>query len=101
MIFSTAAFYRQDKGILDRDLARFMDTASAIGAGYWMVAVDDYQLHSRPDMIGEHVDRLLPSYSKVFETGGGKVKIYKFSRNSGRKGSDGTGDTPASIRPEG
>ncbi len=101
MIFSTAAFYRQDKGILDRDLARFMDTASAIGAAYWLVAVDDYQLHSRPDMIGEHVDRLLPSYSKVFETDGGKVKIYKFSRNSGRKGSDGAGDAPVSIRSEG
>ncbi len=79
MIFSTAAFYRQDKGILDRDLARFMDTASAIGAAYWMVAVDYYQLHSRPDMIGEHVDRLLLSYPEVFETAGGKVKIYELT----------------------
>ena len=101
MIFSTAAFYRQDKGIVERDLTRFMDTASAIEAGYWMVAEDDYQLASASEMIGEHVDRLLPSYSKVFETGGGKVKIYKLSRNSGRKGSDGDGDTPVSIRPEG
>ena len=100
MIFSTAAFYRQDKGIVERDLTRFMDTASAIEAGYWMVAEDDYQLASASEMIGEHVDRLLPSYSKVFETGGGKVKIYELSRNSGRKGSDGAGDTPASIRPE-
>ena len=100
MIFSTAAFYRQDKGIVERDLARFMDTASAIEAAYWLVAEDDYQLASASEMIGEHVDRLLLSYCKVFETGGGKVKIYELSRNSGRKGSDGAGDARVSNQAE-
>ena len=90
MIFSTAAFYRQDKGVLDLDLARFMDTANAIGANYWMVAVDDYQLHSRPDMIAAHVEPLLLSFPKAFETDAGKVRIYEIGSsgaqaNAGRR----------------
>ena len=94
MIFSTAAFYRQDEGIVERDLARFMDTASAIEAGYWLVAEDDYQLSSASDMIGEHVDRLLGSYSKVFETEGGRVRIYELSPPGAEAAAPGTARIP-------
>ena len=92
MIFSTAAFYRQDKTVVERDLARFMDTANAIEAGYWMVAEDDFQLATASEMIGEHLERLLPSYSKVFETGGGRVKIYELSSGNGKGGAAGAAD---------
>ena len=60
--FSTAAFYRQDKGILDRDLDRFTDTAQAISARYWMVAPDDFRLDDGEEMIVDHMNRLLASY---------------------------------------
>ena len=57
---------------------------------YWMVAVDDYQLHSRPDMIAAHVEPLLLSFPKAFETDAGKVRIYEIGSsgaqaNAGRR----------------
>ena len=74
--FSTAAFYRQDKGILDRDLDRFTDTARAISARYWMVAPDDFRLDDGEEMIVDHRNRLLASYPLAFASQDGSVKIY-------------------------
>ena len=76
LAFSTAAFYRQDKGILDRDLDRLTDTARAISARYWMVAPDDFRLESGEDMIVDHMNRLLASYPLAFASQDGSVKIY-------------------------
>ena len=74
--FSTAAFYRQDKGILDRDLDRLTDTARAISARYWMVAPDDFRLDGGEEMILDHMNRLLASYPVAFASEDGSVKIY-------------------------
>ncbi len=74
--FSTAAFYRQDKGILDRDLDRLTDTARAISARYWMVAPDDFRLDVGEETIRDHLNRLLASYPLAFASQDGSVKIY-------------------------
>ena len=97
MIFSTAAFYRHDKGVVEKDLARFMDTANAIEASFWIVSEDDYQHASASDMIKEHVARLLLSHSKVYETGGGNVRIYELGGSSTGGNLGGGSDA---VRPE-
>ena len=74
--FSTAAFYRQEKGILDQDLDRLADTARAVSARYWMVAPDDFGLDGGEEMILGHLNRLLASYPVAFSSGDGSVRIY-------------------------
>ena len=74
--FSTAAFYRQDKSILGRDLDRFTDTARTISARYWMVAPDDFRLDGGEELILDHMNRVLESYPVAFESEDGSVKIY-------------------------
>ncbi len=74
--FSTAAFYLQDKGILDQDLDRLADTARAVSARYWMVAPDDFSLDGGEEMILDYLTRLLASYPVAFSSGDGSVRIY-------------------------
>ena len=74
--FSTAAFYRQDKGILDQDLDRLADTARAVSARYWVVAPDDFGLDGVEEMILDDLNRLLASYPVAFSSGDGSVRIY-------------------------
>ncbi len=76
MIFSPEAFYRQDEEILNRDLERFMDTAAAVGARYWLVAKDDFRLESAESSILEHVEALTAQLVPVFETKGSWIRVY-------------------------
>ena len=76
MAFSTAAFYLQSEEVLEADLARMTDTASKIGARYWLAAADDYHLESAEEFIQKRSAELLRRQPAVFVSPGGNVRIY-------------------------
>ena len=76
MAFSTAAFYRQSKEIIDRDLDRFAETARELGARYWIAASDDFDLETVEEMALDYRDDFIGAYPIVFESQDGRVRIH-------------------------
>ena len=76
MAFSTAAFYRQSKEIIDRDLDRFAETARELGARYWIAASDDFDLETAEEMALDYRDDFIGAYPIVFESQDGRVRIH-------------------------
>ena len=74
--FSTAAFYRQSKEIIDHDLRRFAETARELGARYWIVAADDFDLETGEEMALDYRDDFIGAYPVVFESQDGEVRIH-------------------------
>ena len=95
MIFSTEAFYRQDEEVLNRDLERFMDTAGAIGARYWLVAKGDFRLDTAQDVILKHIDDQTACNVPAFETKGGLLRVFEIgSLAPGRAPGAASGECP-------
>ena len=74
--FSTAAFYRQSKEIIDHDLRRFAETARELGARYWIVAADDFDWEPGEEMALDYRDDFIGAYPVVFESQDGEVRIH-------------------------
>ncbi|MBI1355855.1 MAG: hypothetical protein GC160_16060 [Acidobacteria bacterium] len=72
---STAAFFMQDRAILDHDLAQLQDTALALGARYWLQAPDDFDQESAPELVRARIDELLQGLPTVFSSADGKVRV--------------------------
>ncbi len=80
MAFSTAAFYRQKKEIIDRDLDRLAETARELGARYWIAAADDFDLETAEEMAADYVENFIRAYPIVFESQDGRVRIHDLQR---------------------
>ena len=80
MAFSTAAFYRHKKEIIDRDLDRLAETARELGARYWMAAADDFDLETAEEMATEYVENFVGAHPIVFESQDGRVRIHDLQR---------------------
>ncbi len=80
MAFSTAAFYRQSKEIIDRDLDRLAETARELGARYWIAASDDFDLETVEEMALDYRDDFIGAYPIVFESQDGRVRIHDIGR---------------------
>jgi len=78
MAFSTEAFYKKDEKLLGRELARLTDVASHIGARYWLMADDDFQLETGESLIHKRVAELKSRLPLLFRSSGGRVAVYGF-----------------------
>ena len=76
---STAAFFRQDQAVLDRDLAVLDHTAAALNAGYWMRAPDDFEQESALEQVRARVDELLADLPVVYASADGGVQVIALS----------------------
>ena len=76
---STASFYLQSREALQPDLDRLADTAVAIGARYWLVAPDDYQLEHADTFLRDATSDLLRSAPVTYQTEDGAVRIHDLS----------------------
>lgn len=74
---STAPFFLQDEDEMERDIARLGDTAKQLGARYWLVSDDDFELdYAKPQLIAATED-LLQGAPVVFESSKGTVRVYE------------------------
>jgi len=78
--FSTEAFYKRDEKVLERDLDRITDVARHIGARYWVAAADDFHLETGRPLIDRRIAELKSRMPVVFESSGGRVKLYDLER---------------------
>ena len=76
---STASFYLQSREALQADIDRLADTAIAIGARYWLVASDDYQLEHADTFLRDATSDLLRSAPITYQTEDGAVRIHDIS----------------------
>jgi hypothetical protein len=77
IVFSTEAFYRKDEAVLARDLDRILEAGRAIQARYWLMAADDFRLETGRPRIDERIARLQATLLPVFQSSGGRVRIYQ------------------------
>lgn len=77
--FSTEAFYAKDEKILEKDLAHITDVARQIGASYWLVSADDFQMETGLPLIEKRMNELKGALPVVFRSTGDKVQLYDLS----------------------
>ena len=76
MAFSTAAFYQQNRDVVDRDLNRLGDTARELGARYWVTASDDFDLETAEEVALDYMRDFIGAYPVVFESQDGRIRIH-------------------------
>ncbi len=77
--FPTSGQY--DLTFLHEALGRMTDVAHVIGARYWMIADDDFDLEwDQADKLGRAKEREIePGLELAFKSRGGRIRIYKLS----------------------
>ena len=78
----TDSFFAQSQERLDRDLDGIHDTAAALGARYWVVSPDDFEMTHAPEQIRKRLQTELAGAPVVFASSDGRVKIHDLSSMS-------------------
>ena len=76
----TDSFFAQSRERLDRDLDGMTDTAAALGARYWVVSPDDFEMTHAPEDIRERLASELADAPVAFASSDGRVKIHDVSQ---------------------
>jgi hypothetical protein len=77
--FSTEAFYAKNEKILEQDLVHITDVARHIGASYWLVSADDFQMEAGLSLVEKRMSELKGALPAVFRSSGDKVQLYDVS----------------------